>query len=591
MSRFYTFYLSMATLLALSVKPYCGCAQSWVNGENASYVLGQTGFNISDEEGPSPTGLWEPRGVFVDPASGKVFVADWWDQREVRFPSLATSTTNAAAEAAYGEVDLWSYAAPQPPTATSTAAPQAAATDALGNLWVADGSNSRLLCYPNGATVATGAAATIEFGQPNFVSWNPVFPISAATLYLPTSVFCKGTTVWVGDGVGRVLRYNNAASKLSGANADAVFGEPDFVSGTGEPTGYIGANLLGYTGEIYVDGSDNLWVADVTNHRVLMFPHASTAGNGESATLVLGQTNFTNNSPGTTSSTMYYPYGVWGDAAGNLYVGEAGNSRVLIFKNAASLQNGAPANYVLGEPDFVTSNPGDGQAQLNYPYGIFVAPSGDYIMVADYNNNRIMIFTPPVTLPLLLTSFTGRLQDNGQALLQWQVSGQGGSGGSGGSGDSGGSGAGNAGTVALEYSTTDTTGFTDVLNTQPVESTVSNYGYVQVSPAKGLNYYRVKLTSLDGSVAYSPVATINVGSGASSGLSIYPNPASSTVAVTFPGAGAAVIEVYNSAGGLVRQLSTVSSVNTLAVGGWAAGTYMVKVVQGGSVSSASFIKL
>jgi hypothetical protein len=177
---------------------------------------------------------------------------------------------------------------------------------------------------------------------------------------------------------------------------------------------------------------------------------------------------------------------------------------------------------------------------------------------------------------LTLTAFTGRLQDNGQVLLQWQITDK----------------AGPAGARAeLEYSTKDTSGFVDVLNTQPVDPAVSNYSYVQVSPAVGPNYYRVKLTAPDGSATYSQVVTISVGSGSSSGLSIYPNPASSTVVVTLPQAGTAMIEVYNSAGGLMQRLSTTSTVNTLSVGGWAAGLYTVRVVQGGLVTSSSFIKV
>jgi hypothetical protein len=82
-----------------------------------------------------------------------------------------------------------------------------------------------------------------------------------------------------------------------------------------------------------------------------------------------------------------------------------------------------------------------------------------------------------------------------------------------------------------------------------------------------------------------------VGSGSSSGLSIYPNPVSSTVVVTLPQAGTAMIDVYNSAGGLMQRLSTTSTVNTMSVGGWAAGLYTVRVVQGGLATSSSFIKV
>jgi hypothetical protein len=75
------------------------------------------------------------------------------------------------------------------------------------------------------------------------------------------------------------------------------------------------------------------------------------------------------------------------------------------------------------------------------------------------------------------------------------------------------------------------------------------------------------------------------------GLSIYPNPAQSTVVVALPQPGAAMIEVYNSADGLMQRLSTASTVNTLSVDGWAAGLYTVRVVQGGHAMIGSFIKI
>jgi hypothetical protein len=567
MNRIYKIHLSLAVVFAATTYlPQHAHAQSWANGQAASFVIGQTGFGLNASS-VTATGLNQPWGVVIDPVTGKVFVSDVINNRVLRYPSAAAMTNGAAAEAVLGQPNFTQNI--NGLSATTLWQPVGMAMDAAGNLWVADERNNRVLRYANAATIASGSAASTVLGQANFTSDN--FPLeTASSMYEPFSVFCIGTTLWVADyGTDRVLRFENAASLANGAAASAVFGQPGFTTNTPNTN----ASGLSAPMQIYVDGADNLWVADFVNNRVIMFPNAATAANNEAATLVLGQPDFNSNAAGSTATTFNNPVGVYGDGDGNIYVSDYGNNRILIFANAASLSNGAAATYVLGQTNFTSTGTGDNANQLNNPTFLFVGTS---LLAADATNNRIMIWIPLVPLPLSLTSFTGRLQSNGQALLQWQVSDQGGL----------------AGAMAeLEYSTRDTSGFKAVLNTQPVDPAVSNYRYVQVSPSVGPNYYRVKLTAPDGSATYSQVVTITAGSGSSSGLSIYPNPASSTVVVTLPQAGAAMIEVYNSAGGLMQRLSTTSTVNTLSVAGWAAGLYTVRVVQGGIATTGSFIKV
>jgi sugar lactone lactonase YvrE len=599
MNPIYKNPLSLAAVFAvLTCLPQRVHAQNWVNGQSAIFEMGQAGFNQTGQDDNNNDfnlniGFYQPEFVVVDPATGKVFVTDSYRGAVLRFPSSAAMQNGAAAEAILGQPDFFSGPGnTQPPTASTLVYPFGLAIDAAGNLWVADASNLRVVRYANAATIPSGTAAVEVLGQPNYTDYIPYIEApTASSMELPLGVFCSGTTLWVADYLNfRILRFDNAASKANGAPADAVFCVPSFTYWANQNPFPVAANSVAYPNQLYVDAADNLWVADVTNNRVLMFPNASFAVNGTNggiggpATLVLGQTNFTDNSPGTTASTMAYPDGVYGDAAGNLYVSEAGNNRVLVFQNAASLSNGAAASYVLGQPDFTSNAAGDSADQLDFPYSVTIVPgtsgSSTVLMVVDQGNYRVTIWTPPTPLPLLLTSFTGRLQPNGQVLLQWQVS------------DEGAPGPGNAGTTTLEYSTTDTSGFTDVLNTQPVNPAVSGYSYVQVSPATGPNYYRVKLTLPDGSATYSQIVTINVdGSATGAGLSIYPNPASSTVVMMLPPLGNAMIEVYNSAGGLMQRLSTESIVNTLAVGRWAAGLYTVRVTQGGVSTTGSFIKV
>jgi hypothetical protein len=568
MNRIYKIHLSLAVVFAATTYlPQHAHAQSWANGQAASFVIGQTGFGLNASS-VTATGLNQPWGVVIDPVTGKVFVSDVINNRVLRYPSAAAMTNGAAAEAVLGQPNFTQNI--NGLSATTLWQPVGMAMDAAGNLWVADERNNRVLRYANAATIASGSAASTVLGQANFTSDN--FPLeTASSMYEPFSVFCIGTTLWVADcGTDRVLRFENAASLANGAAASAVFGQPGFTTNTPNTN----ASGLSAPMQIYVDGADNLWVADFVNNRVMMFPNAATAANNEAATLVLGQPDFNSNAAGSTATTFNNPVGVYGDGDGNIYVSDYGNNRILIFANAASLSNGAAATYVLGQTNFTSTGTGDNANQLNNPTFLFVGTS---LLAADATNNRIMIWIPLVPLPLTLTAFTGRLQDNGQVLLQWQVSGSGGSAPS--------------GTFELQYATSDTSNFNTVLNTQPVNPAISGYSYLQVSPAPGVNYYRLKLIAPDGSFTYSQIVTINVGA-VSTGLSIYPNPAHSSIAVSLPQMSVtAVIGIYNSTGILMQWLVSGAAINTIDISRWAAGMYTVKVMEGNSTMTGNFIKV
>ncbi len=583
MYRFYKPLLgSTVVLMMIAWLPQRVQAQNWVSGQPASYVIGQSGFNLNGNAA-TPTGLYNPVAVIQDPVSGKIFISDWNNSRVLRYPSTAAMTNGAAAEAVFGQPDLFSTDTTS--TATGLSGPEGIAMDAAGNLWVVDQNNERVVRYANAATVASGAAASSILG----VAGPPITgaqPATASSFNGASDVFAKGTSIWVADTYNsRVLRFDNAASKPYGAPADAVFGQYDFVSN--QPGG--GASpVMGWPSAIYVDGSDNLWVADARDPLVYAYPNASTAPNGESNTTLWEGIEEGTPAVGPYADPDYNSlYGVTGDASGNIYVSDFYNNRILIYANGIN-SNSSFASAVLGQFNFNTSGSGDSADQLSLPYHMYVNPAGTMLLAADPENNRVLVFIPPVVLPLLLTSFTGRLQPNGQALLQWQISGAGAPGGGPGEG---GPGSGHGSYAELQYSATDTSGFTDVLNTQPVNPAVSGYSYVQVSPAPGANYYRVKLTLPDGSETYSQIVTINVGSAAAAGLSIYPNPAVSNVVMMLPPIGTATIEVYNPAGGLMQRVVTAAAVQTMNVSGWAAGLYTVRVTQVGVTTTGSFIKV
>ncbi|MFN7928678.1 MAG: hypothetical protein U0Y68_12145 [Blastocatellia bacterium] len=92
---------------------------------------------------------------------------------------------------------------------------------------------------------------------------------------------------------------------------------------------------------------------------------------------------------------MTNPIGVAVDPDGRLYVAEASH-RVVIFNNAAAKGNGANADNVLGQPNFIFNIPNFGglsATSLNNPTLLFFDPASYSLYVPDNFNNRVLRFS------------------------------------------------------------------------------------------------------------------------------------------------------------------------------------------------------
>ena len=274
-------------------------------------------------------------------------------------------------------------------------APSGVAVDpTTGKLFVVDRYNNRVLRWSSGSKMANGSAAEAVFGQADFIGHSS--GLSSTRMNDPLRAYVDGGgRLWVSDYANnRVLRFDNASSKSTGSAADGVLGQPDFTtSGPGTTAG----KMYGAVG-VFADTAGRLWVTDRLNHRVLRFDNAAAKANGGNADGVLGQPDFTTGTSGLTSTTMNRPMGVYADMNGSVWICEDDNNRALRFDNAHAKPNGAPADGVLGQPDF-TSNAGrttqDGVRNVR---GVFGDPAGR-LYLTDESNNRIMIFTNAAMKP------------------------------------------------------------------------------------------------------------------------------------------------------------------------------------------------
>jgi hypothetical protein len=204
-----------------------------------------------------------------------------------------------------------------------------------------------------------------------------------------------------------------AADFANGQAARLVIGQSTFTAQDPTSSDVVLGGVSGlaqFSGLLLVVDSNRVG-ASPENNRVLIFNNlqeqlpAPTAQLPQGARcpvctgkadVVLGQTDFTKSDIGLSETALRQPTAVATDGK-VVVVADTDNNRVLIW-NSIPTTNGAPANLVLGQPDFKGNapNPGTGDTRvpsaktLRGPQGVWIQYGKLY--VADTQNHRVLVW-------------------------------------------------------------------------------------------------------------------------------------------------------------------------------------------------------
>jgi sugar lactone lactonase YvrE len=268
------------------------------------------------------------------------------------------------------------------------AEPDATATDAAGNVWVADAGHDRVQEFnAKGEFLQQFGAAGAGPGQ--FTSMHGLTISPAGNLYVATASRVqefnpKGEYIrqWgaSGTGTGQFEMLAGLAIDPEGhvwtvepeggtsfkPRLQEFSAEGTFVKAIEVAPG-AGGGQLRRPEALAIDSSGDIWVADTTNNRIEEFN-----AKGE----YLRQAG----AAGSEAGQLSTPRGLAVDAAGDVWVADTGNNRVEEF--------GPGGNYLS---QFGRS--GDNGGQFSGPKGLAVDSKGN-IWVADTANDRIEEVTP-----------------------------------------------------------------------------------------------------------------------------------------------------------------------------------------------------
>jgi len=270
--------------------------------------------------------------------------------------------------------------------------PEGLASDADGNVYIADTRNNRIR-----KLLPSGIILTIA-GNGNAAFFGDGGPANSASIHAPEGICSAGGGyIYIADtGNQRVreLLPDGTITTVAGNGAQGFAGD----------AGQATSAQLNAPSDVALDAAGKLYIADQGNNRVRV-----VATNGTISTFAGASTFALGDGGPATGAQLSAPASVALDAAGNVYIADTGHNRIRVI-TGGTIDTLAGTGACCYEGDGGPAS----AAELNSPWGLIVDSAGR-VFVADSGNNAIRLIqaAPTGGLPTIAAITNGASNQTG----------------------------------------------------------------------------------------------------------------------------------------------------------------------------------
>lgn len=335
--------------------------------------------------------LSAPDDVVLDPVNKRLFVSDSGYNRVLVFNlNTDNSLTDRDADYVLGQADFISTTATNSQSGLNN--PRGIAFDSVNNrLFVCETSGNRIKVFNLSGGITNGMNASNILGQS---TWSGTTAnTTRAGVNNCRGLDYSSERQWLFDAErapNRVKIYDLSGGISDNMNATYVLGQADFTSSASATTQ---AGAAQPHDAAYDPSRQWLFVSQWVSNRIVVYDLSGVVTNGMNASYVLGQPDFTTATSNVTQAGISGVNSLSFDINNKrLFSLETSSSNRVKVWDVASITNGEPATHVLGQANFTSSSSGITQNRFSGAIGLFYSPHTTMLYVADTNNNRIMIF-------------------------------------------------------------------------------------------------------------------------------------------------------------------------------------------------------